>query len=201
MSSADPRNWPALEIVRFEVPPERRRDLVDGHLPARRAIRAVSPPGALWSRLAQLGQRRWVEAVAWERRSTFDRALELSQNEPTAREWFDLAEPGWTIELARLEAAPMPAPPREGRLELSWRVPGRRQAPPVAAWRVLGETDGRMLVDPTGWVEARRSVVRLTVTDADGRETVVGSSAEGEKSRVGGQIIDSIDADDEQVPV
>jgi hypothetical protein len=188
-----------LEIVRFQVIPERRRALIDGHLPARRAIRGVAPPGALWARLAHLGQRGWIEVVAWERRSTFDQALELSQSESTARDWFDLAEPGWTIELARLETPPLAPPPRRGHLEVSWHASGRPPALAGATWIVLGETDGRTLVDPTGWVETRRSVVSLTVVDG-GREAGVQPSLDGEEDREGGQIIDSIDAQEEQLP-
>jgi len=191
--------WPALEIVRFEVRPTRRRALLDGHLPARRAIHSVSPPGALWSRLTHIGGAWWVEVVAWERRTTFDRALELSQGEPVAREWFDLAEPGWTIDLARLESVP-PAPPRHGHLEIAWDSPAVRESQAGRPWTVLGETDGRRLVDPSGWEEAARRSVRLTVTGGVGSRTDVRLLSDGGRSREGGQIIDSVDGHEEYVP-
>jgi hypothetical protein len=201
MSPADGRDWPALEIVRFEVVAERRRALVDGHLPARRAIRGVSPPGALWSRLAHLGRQRWVEVVAWERRSTFDRALELSQDEPTAREWFELAEPGWTIEVARLVVAPLPPPPRHGHLEISSHGLFWRRVSASGAWTIRGEGDGRKLVDPDGWFETTRRDVSLTVTAGGASETGIRSPLRSKESREGGQIIDAIDAREEQVPL
>ncbi len=120
----------AIEIVRFEVPPERRDALIDGHLDARRAIRAVAPPGAEWSRLLQLDQRRWIEVVGWASRSTFDRAEERSADDPVASAWFDLAEPGWTIVIAELDELPRQPPPAEGELEVEagggqgWSVVG-----------------------------------------------------------------------------
>lgn len=158
----------ALEIVRFEVPPERRAELLDGHLAARRAIAACSPPGSLWSRLAELDGNRWVEAVAWEDRAVFEGALERSPNDPVAGTWFALAEPGYTIVVGELER-PDPPPPREGALELTW-APGPDAAPPQAAdaaWSAVAWFDGRTLVDERGWVEGEPSAVRVAVHSGD----------------------------------
>ena len=87
-----------IEVVRFSVPPERADALISGHPAARLAIDSVSP-GWIWSRLARFDERSWIEVVAWSDREPFDRAFELSVREPDAAEWFDLADPGWTIVL------------------------------------------------------------------------------------------------------
>lgn len=140
----------------------RRKALLAGHLGARRAIRAVSPPGAAWSRLAELGEDMWAEVVAWEQRATFDRALERSPDDPTARGWFELAEPGWTIVIGELPSLPPDPPPREGALALEWGVdPDADGADPP--WSMTARTDGRTLVEPGGWVEGEPVAVRVTV--------------------------------------
>ncbi len=189
------RDRPALEIVRFEVPVRLRGALLDGHLPARRAIRKVAPPGAAWSRLVELGGSRWIEVVAWEQRSTFDRALELSQDDPTARGWFDLAEPGFTITIAGLERLPSPPPPRQGRLEVA---PDLDQPQPRGGeiWSVLAETDGPILVDPAGWVGDRGGTIRLSVTPGSASPATSEWAEEAES----GEIVDSIDAPQEEAP-
>jgi hypothetical protein len=156
-----------VEIVRFEVPPERAEELIGGHLDARRAIRALAPPGTLWSRLARLDRRRWVEVVAWPQRSVFDRALELSPGDPTAGAWFALAEPGFTIVIGEAGEPPDSPPPREGELELVWsRVPegNAAEAANGAAWSLLAETDGRTLQDDhASWAEGEPATVRISV--------------------------------------
>jgi hypothetical protein len=194
---------PTIEIVCFEVPPERREALVAGHLDARRAIRAVSPPGDLWSRLAQLDERRWVEVVAWGSRAVFERALERSQDDPTARAWFDLSELGYTIAIGELAADTAGSPPRDGELELVWGVGAGEAAVErmaAGAWTALAQIDGRTFVDPSGWVEGEPTVVRLVARrrvdpqpespDLLGREYV----------RDVGGIVHAIDAADEQDP-
>jgi len=185
-----------IEIVHFEVPPERRAALLAGHLEARRSIRALSPPGALWSRLAQLGGRRWVEVVGWGSRSTFERALELAPDDPTAGAWFALAEPGFTIVIGEVAQAPGSAPPRDGELELVWSTePGY---PPAAmdgsSWSVVAYTDGRTLVDPSGWTDGEPQVVRLSV---HGRVEAGGESPAAGTMREAGPIADAIDAAEE----
>ena len=153
----------AIEIVRFEVEPERRRELLAGHLGARRAIHALAPPGALWSRLTRVGERGWIEIVAWERRELFDRALELSAADPVARPWFDLASPGYMILLGETHDAP-PPPPREGALELEWALsaaaPAGGDAEP--GWSLQVEIGTRAWVDASGWVERAPMAVRIS---------------------------------------
>jgi hypothetical protein len=191
-----------VEIVRFEVEPERREELVAGHLDARRAIRAVSPPGALWSRLAQLDERRWVEVVAWGSRSVFEQAVERSQDDPTARGWFDLSEPGYTIAIGELAGDPG-SPPREGELELVWGAgTGKGTAEHMTAdtWRALAEIDGRTFVDPSGWVESEPTVVRLAVRRRVDPQAESSDLPEGEPSGDAGRIVDAIDAAEEQDP-
>jgi len=152
-----------IEIVRFEVAPERRQELLAGHLGARRAIHALSPPGALWSRLTRVGERGWIEIVAWERRELFDRALELSAEDPVARPWFDLASPGYMILLGETEDAP-PLPPREGALELEWALedaaPAEGDAEP--GWSLRVEIGTRAWVDASGWVERAPMTARMS---------------------------------------
>jgi len=152
-----------IEIVRFEVTPERQAELVAGHTGARRAIHALSPPGALWSRLTRVGERGWIEIVAWERRELFDRALERSADDPVARPWFDLASPGYMILLGETHDAP-PPPPREGALELEWTrdsaAAGEGEA--VPGWSLRVEIGARAWVDASGWVERAPMAARMT---------------------------------------
>jgi hypothetical protein len=156
-----------IEIVRFEVPPERAEELIGGHLDARRAIRTLSPPGTHWSRLARLDERRWVEVVAWPQRSVFDRALELSPDDPTAGAWFALAEPGFTIVIGEAGEPPDSPPPRKGELELVWSTPPATKAPEAAngaVWSLLAETDGRTLHDDhESWTDGAPASVRISV--------------------------------------
>jgi hypothetical protein len=155
-----------IEIVRFDVPPERHAELLAGHDDARRAIAAVSPPGALWSRLARIGTRGWIEIVAWAQRATFDRALELSPGDPVAGPWFELADPGYTIMLGEAASGSAGPPPRQGELELTWG-PGELglhppdDASPPGAWSSLIEVESRAWVDPSGWADGEPSTLRL----------------------------------------
>jgi hypothetical protein len=153
-----------IEIVRFEVSPERRAALIRGHLHARRAIRAVSPPGDLWSRLAQLDERRWLEVVAWDSRPLFERALERAPNNETARTWFDLADAGWSILTGVSPTDPPSPPPPEGELELVWSPEGEVPAAASASkpeWSIDVQLDLQAWVDPSGWIEKEPAALRV----------------------------------------
>jgi hypothetical protein len=138
--------------------------------------------------------------VAWETRSVFDRALELSEDDPTARAWFDLAEPGWTIVIGEIAAKQPIPPPREGVLELVWRDRADAyEAEDGSAWSMVARTDGRALVDPSGWVEEEPAVVRITVHgDVDAQGARPGRPGEG-KVRDAGGIAHAIDSAEERV--
>ena len=107
-----------VEIVRFDVPPERADDLVRGHKPARLAMDALSP-GCLWSRLARMNGRRWVEVVAWRDLAAFERVWKQASKTPEIAAWFDLADPGFTIDLGEPLNDLWPTlPPAKGWIEL-----------------------------------------------------------------------------------
>src|SRR5262249_20480555 len=129
---------------------------------ARRAIRAVSPPGDLWSRLLQLGDRGWVEVVAWESLDLFERSLERAPQDPTAGAWFALAERGWSILTGAL-ASPVDPPPPAGELELVWSREG--EALPASssehAWSMDVKLDPRTWVDPSGWTGRDPGTLRV----------------------------------------
>ncbi|HSI81620.1 MAG TPA: hypothetical protein VK919_13315 [Solirubrobacterales bacterium] len=161
-----------IELVRFEVAPQRQEDLVAGHLDARRAIRDAAPPGALWSRLLQHGERAWIEIVGWESRGAFIRALEAAPSDPTAGAWFTLADPGWTILTGEIAATKGKAPPREGELELLWEDGSAGGVTrPGASWSARIEIDDRAWIDPTGWVTRRPMVLMLTASRAGAGRT------------------------------
>jgi hypothetical protein len=185
-----------IEIVRFEVRPERQAELVARHLGARRAIRSVSPPGALWSRLGRHGERGWIEVVAWGARAVFERALELSPHEPGARSWFELAEPGWTLAIGEAPDAAGDPPPREGSLELQ-PLRARESANGAAAagepWTTRVVVDGRTWVDPEGWTAREPAVLRLVVR-AGGDAPAPGADSPRELAR----IADAVDAAEEE---
>ena len=153
-----------VEIVRFEVPPKRREALIGGHLDARRAIRVVSSPGDLWSRLAQLDSRRWVEVVAWDSRRLFEQALKRAPKDETARRWFELAEPGWSI-LTGVSATDLAGPPpTEGELELVWCQEAELPAAASSSehgWSIDVRLDLRAWVDPSGWTKVERGTVQV----------------------------------------
>lgn len=156
-----------IEIVRFEVAPERHEELVAGHLDARRAIRDAAPPGALWSRLLRLGERGWIEIVGWGSRAGFERALDVAPSDPTAGAWFALADPGWMILTGEITVTNGDTPPRAGELELSWGEGGAGGETPVdASWSARIEIDGCAWIDPTGWVARRPTVLVLTARGA-----------------------------------
>lgn len=159
-----------IEIVRFEVPPERAEELIAGHERARLAIDSVSP-GWIWSRLGRFDERSWIEIVAWRERVAFDRALELSVNEPDAADWFGLADPGWTITLGEPVEAPASGPPGEGTLALTTAPRGEGSALVAtpeegAAWSMLIALDERVWSEAEGdWRPASSSMLRITVPD------------------------------------
>jgi hypothetical protein len=162
-----------VEIVRFEVSPERRDALIGGHLDARRAIRAVSSPGDLWSRLAQLDSRRWVEVVAWQSRGLFEQALERAPKEETARRWFELAEPGWSILTGVSSTDLVGPPPTEGELELVWSQEAELPAAASSSkhgWSIDVRLDLRAWVDPSGWTEKERGTLRVNAAGSTTRE-------------------------------
>lgn len=172
-----------IEVVRFEVPPERRDALIAGHLDARRAIRDVAPPGDRWSRLAQLDQRRWLEVVAWDNEAVFERALKGSSADQRAQSWFDLAQPGWTIRLGASATAPSNSPPANGRLELHWSR--KREMPaetssPGPEWSIDIRLGPRAWVDPSGWSELQPATLRISAaagSPAPHHETALIASA------------------------
>ena len=157
-----------IEVVRFSVPPERADALISGHPAARLAIDSVSP-GWIWSRLARFDERSWIEVVAWSDRDSFDRALKLSVREPDAAEWFDLADPGWTIVLGEVMQASGPIPPTEGSLSLITAPRGDGSALVAAAdegapWSMLIDLDGSLWREDA-WRRAAPGLLRLTVPD------------------------------------
>jgi hypothetical protein len=159
-----------IEIVRFDVPPERVDALISGHERARLAIDSLSP-GWIWSRLARFDERSWVEIVAWRERSAFERALELSVNEPDAADWFDLAAPGWTIVLGEPVEDPVPVPPQEGDVELIEARTGEDAAlvaiPDEGVhWSMLVELDGGVWSGES-WTRAAPGMLRMTVPAPD----------------------------------
>ena len=162
-----------IEIVRFDVPPERADELIAGHERARLAIDSVSS-GWIWSRLGRFDERGWVEIVAWRDRVAFDRALELSVDEPDAADWFGLASPGWTIRLGEPVEAPSSDPPAEGTLRLAAASPGEHSALVAApeeggAWSMLIGLDERAWYEAgADWRPESPGLLRLTVSDGSG---------------------------------
>lgn len=157
---------PTIEVVRFDVQPERAGVLVSGHDAARLAIDALSP-GWIWSRLARFDERSWVEIVAWNGRAAFDRALELSANDPVASAWFELADPGWTIVLGEPVADSVPIPPPAGSLELIEAGAGEDSALVAtpddgSAWTMLVEVEGAVW-QHDGWRRSSPGMLRVTV--------------------------------------
>jgi hypothetical protein len=164
-----------IEIVRFDVPPERADELIAGHERARLAIDSVSR-GWVWSRLGRFDETSWVEIVAWRDRVAFDRALELSVYEPDAADWFALASPGWTIRLGEPLEAAMSGPPPEGTLRLAAASPGEDSALVAApeegdAWSMLIALDERAWREAEGdWRPESPELLRLTVSDGSRRQ-------------------------------
>jgi hypothetical protein len=159
-----------IEIVRFDVPPDKADALVSGHERARLAIDALSP-GWIWSRLARFHECSWVEIVAWRERAAFERALELSVNEPAAADWFDLAVPGWTIVLGEPVEHAGPVPPQQGTVELIGARIGEDAALVATAdedvqWSMLIELDGRVWTGES-WVRDPPGMLRMTVPAPD----------------------------------
>jgi hypothetical protein len=169
---------------------------VAGHTAARRAIRAVSPPGTLWSRLTRIGDSGWIEFCAWERRETFDRALERSADDPVARPWFELAEPGYTISLGDARSRPQP-PPREGELELAWwrneAGAGSDQAA-AQGWELRAEVGSSVWTD-SGWIE--RDPMLLVITAAGAADAGEDGSSKGEPLRERVRIAHAVDPAEE----
>jgi hypothetical protein len=157
-----------VEIVRWSAPPETAEALVSGHSPARRAIDAVAP-GWIWSRLARYDERTWIEIVVWLSRRHFLRALELSVEQPVARNWFELADDGWTLELGERLDGDEGVPPLQGTLEVT-SAHGEDgdlvAAPdPRTSWSSLIELDGRVWSEGE-WRVNQPSLLRLEVRDA-----------------------------------
>jgi hypothetical protein len=156
-----------VEVVRFDVPPERAEELVAGHEAARLAIDSVAP-GWSWSRLARFDRRSWVELVAWPDRGAFERALARSVGEPDAAEWFELADPGWSIVLGRpLEGAGIP-PPADGTLELFSARAGEVAAAPGGGseWSIVLELEDRVWAGDS-WRASPPGQLRITVLESD----------------------------------
>ena len=158
-----------IEVVRFTVPPERTGALVSGHEAARLAIDSVSP-GWIWSRLGRFDERSWIEIVAWRDRAAFDRALELSVGEPDAADWFDLADPDWTIELGGPVDDPQSGPPAEGDLVLTTAERGESSALVAApdegaTWSLLLDLDGRVWSEGA-WRRSSPGLLRISVPRA-----------------------------------
>jgi len=185
-----------IEIVRFEVAADRHDELVAGHTAARRAIRAVSPPGTLWSRLTRSGETGWIELVAWVRREVFDRALERSADDPVAGAWFRLAEPGYTILLGEIAEEPLP-PPRDGELQLSWwRNGAAAESPrPGGAWGLQASIDSRAWTDTSGWIEG--DPMSLLITDGGEGEGEEEASVDGGPDRERVAIAHAVDPTEE----
>jgi len=164
-----------IEIVRFGVPPERADELIAGHERARLAIDSVSP-GWIWSRLARFDERSWIEIVAWSERAAFDRALELSIDEPDAADWFGLADPGWTIRLGEPVEAPSSDPPAGGSLLLATAPLGEDSALVAApddgdAWSMLIALDERAWSEAEAdWAAVSPGLLRLTAPDGSGSQ-------------------------------
>lgn len=197
-----------IELVRFDVAPERRAELIDGHAEARRAIHAVAPPGAIWSRLLRLGKRGWLEVVAWPERAVFDTALERAPSDPTARAWFGLADPAWSISMGEVADPPEAPPPREGELELTWLRGGQREMAAAHrledGWSALIEVEGRAWIYPSGWSEREPSLLVLAVPPGGGGAGIRGGAAgaasrgaghEGEVARIANAIDSAEDPD------
>ena len=155
-----------IEIVRFEVPAERAEPLVAGHEGARRAIDAVAP-GWNWSRLGRFDECRWIEVVAWRDRAAFERAFEFAMNDPAVARWFDLADPGWTIELGEPIEDAGDRPPQAGTMEVV-TAPGGEESALVAtaeddpAWSSLIALDGRVWRGDS-WVRSAPGMARISV--------------------------------------
>lgn len=160
---------PIIEIVRFEVPPGRAEELIAGHERARLAIDSVSP-GWVWSRLARFDERSWIEIVAWSERAAFERALELSVGEPDAADWFDLADPGWTIVLGEpVQPSGSPPPPAEGTLALTTAARGEDSALVAApddgtSWSMLIDLEDRIWTEGD-WRKSPPGLLRVSVPD------------------------------------
>lgn len=156
-----------IEIVRWTAAPERAEALVAGHQPARLAIDAVAP-GWVWSRLGRLDERTWIEVVAWSSRQAFLRALELSSRQPTVQDWFDLADPDWTLELGEHVDGDLGLPPAEGDLELTSSRGDDADlvaAPDQASrWSALIEMDGRVWSEGS-WNATKPSLLRIGVRE------------------------------------
>jgi hypothetical protein len=154
-----------IEIVRWTAPSGSTGRLLQGHGPARLAIDAVAP-GWIWSRLARFEDQSWIEVIAWRSRSAFLRALELSVRQPAAKDWFDLADPGWTLELGEHVDGGEGVPPGVGDLELT--SSRGKDADLVAApdqashWSCLVELDGRVWSEGE-WRMSQPSLLRLGV--------------------------------------
>jgi hypothetical protein len=159
-----------VEVVRFDVPPERAEALVAGHEAARLAIDSVAP-GWIWARLARFDRRSWVELVAWRERASFERALELSVDQPDAAEWFELADPGWSIVLGQPREDERRPPPAEGTLELVAASAGENAAEDAvpnasSAWSMLLELeDGVWSGD--SWRASPPGELRITAPEED----------------------------------
>lgn len=156
-----------IEMVRWTAPPERAEPLVAGHQAARDAIDAVAP-GWVWSRLARMDERTWIEIVAWRTRAAFERALELAPREPVPRDWFGLADADWTLELGEHVDGDDGVPPPAGDIELT--TSGGDDADLVAApdpesrWSVLVEMDGRVWSEGE-WRTTKPSLLRIGVRE------------------------------------
>jgi hypothetical protein len=155
-----------IEIVRFDVPEGRADELVAGHERARLAIDSLSP-GWIWSRLARFSEVSWIEIVAWRDRAGFERALELSVNEPAAADWFDLADPGWTIVLGEPVEELGPTPPELGTIELITAGAGEDSALVAAPdagshWSLLVDLEGREWAGDS-WRPTAPGMLRMTV--------------------------------------
>lgn len=159
-----------VEIVRFEVPPERADALVEGHEAARLAMHALAP-GWIWSRLGRFDERHWVEVVAWRERAAFERTFADAADDPVAGAWFDLAAPGWTIVLGEPVEELGPPPPQNGTMELIGARTGENSALEAALeagaqWSLLIETDRREWRGES-WEPTAPEMVRLTVPAPD----------------------------------
>jgi hypothetical protein len=161
-----------VEIVRFAVPPARAERLVAGHEPARLAIDAVAP-GWIWSRLARVDERGWIELVAWRDLAAFERALARAVEMRDAADWFDLADPGWTIELGVPVDEEPAAPPAEGYLELvsSGGARGVTGSAEGAVWSLLLELGGRRWQGDS-WTEVPETLLRVAALAGEGASSL-----------------------------